>query len=675
MKMKRVLAVVLALVMILCCTLSGAAAAKYTVVKGDSLWRIAAQHLGSGLKWSEIYEANKDQIKNPNLIYVGQELVMPGETVDETTISYENIYFDFADQIAAEMAAVAVVPAALDIPLTVADAKGASGVQLVASLDAANTTDYYLNALVAGNELVFTAETEIASAASSISGDLSVVDNKVTVVPAPINASAPVGEIITITLADGSLYNVHTINELMPGINVAVANVDEANAGVYHFAIDKFLLSVNTAGELVYYRNMGCVGELMAENFCKQITADGDFYTVFVELKKDYRNANGGYSSGMYLVMDENYTDIDKATMEPNTEANHTHGEGYLDQHEFLVLGKGHYLNLSYTPLLVSNLPENVEGIDGGSTAYVWAGIFQEVKDGVVLHEINTADYPLLYDSAVEKIDYAGSTDQGIDVNLNGTMTYSLADGWMDYVHPNSLDYTLDKDGNVDKLLVSMRDQCAVYQFDIDTGAIDWILGGKASTLTGYEEYTNTRADEKGVEFTALTYAQHYARYTNKNADGTLDGNPEISVFDNQTGMAPFFMKLPIPTKTRTFKVSIDEAAKTAEVYDVINGTDMDKLSEGYHNASHCGSVDYFNRNSVLIGWGLHGVVDNIGPFAPHGTMSDIGFEDLRMGDRPVFTEYDMENGEITFELYVIRNPKFVAHEGLFSYRTYKTVE
>jgi hypothetical protein len=49
----------------------------YTVVAGDCLWNIAAKMMGSGAKWSAIYEANKNIIKNPNLIYVGQTLVIP----------------------------------------------------------------------------------------------------------------------------------------------------------------------------------------------------------------------------------------------------------------------------------------------------------------------------------------------------------------------------------------------------------------------------------------------------------------------------------------------------------------------------------------------------------------------------------------------------------------------
>lgn len=49
----------------------------YTVIKGDCLWNIAKKHLGSGSKWKEIYNLNKDKIKNANLIYPGQVLKMP----------------------------------------------------------------------------------------------------------------------------------------------------------------------------------------------------------------------------------------------------------------------------------------------------------------------------------------------------------------------------------------------------------------------------------------------------------------------------------------------------------------------------------------------------------------------------------------------------------------------
>lgn len=49
----------------------------YTVVKGDCLWNIAKKFYGDGSKYTVIYNANKDKIKNPNLIYPRQVLTIP----------------------------------------------------------------------------------------------------------------------------------------------------------------------------------------------------------------------------------------------------------------------------------------------------------------------------------------------------------------------------------------------------------------------------------------------------------------------------------------------------------------------------------------------------------------------------------------------------------------------
>lgn len=49
----------------------------YTVVKGDCLWNIAKKFYGKGSQYTVIYNANKDKIKNPNLIYPGQVLIIP----------------------------------------------------------------------------------------------------------------------------------------------------------------------------------------------------------------------------------------------------------------------------------------------------------------------------------------------------------------------------------------------------------------------------------------------------------------------------------------------------------------------------------------------------------------------------------------------------------------------
>lgn len=57
----------------------------YTVVKGDHLWGIARkkEHYGNGFAWPVIYKANRDKIKNPDLIFPKQEFQIPNLTEEE----------------------------------------------------------------------------------------------------------------------------------------------------------------------------------------------------------------------------------------------------------------------------------------------------------------------------------------------------------------------------------------------------------------------------------------------------------------------------------------------------------------------------------------------------------------------------------------------------------------
>lgn len=49
----------------------------YTIESGDTLWGVAAKLLGNGSKYTEIFEANREVIEDPDKIFVGQKIRIP----------------------------------------------------------------------------------------------------------------------------------------------------------------------------------------------------------------------------------------------------------------------------------------------------------------------------------------------------------------------------------------------------------------------------------------------------------------------------------------------------------------------------------------------------------------------------------------------------------------------
>jgi nucleoid-associated protein YgaU len=49
----------------------------YGIRRGESLWSISTHVYGKGTRWRDLYRANRPRIKNPDLIYPGQELSIP----------------------------------------------------------------------------------------------------------------------------------------------------------------------------------------------------------------------------------------------------------------------------------------------------------------------------------------------------------------------------------------------------------------------------------------------------------------------------------------------------------------------------------------------------------------------------------------------------------------------
>jgi len=81
--MKKLLSCTLTMLCICAMTVTSFAAASHTVVRGDTMWKLAVKYeVGT----SEIIEANP-QVANPNLIYPGEVLTIPA--IDSGVLSYE----------------------------------------------------------------------------------------------------------------------------------------------------------------------------------------------------------------------------------------------------------------------------------------------------------------------------------------------------------------------------------------------------------------------------------------------------------------------------------------------------------------------------------------------------------------------------------------------------------
>ena len=58
---------------------AGSTEQTYTVASGDTLSKIAKKFYGNANAWNTIFQANKDQIKNPDMIHPGQVLKIPAK--------------------------------------------------------------------------------------------------------------------------------------------------------------------------------------------------------------------------------------------------------------------------------------------------------------------------------------------------------------------------------------------------------------------------------------------------------------------------------------------------------------------------------------------------------------------------------------------------------------------
>lgn len=80
------------------------AGGEYEIRSGDSLWKIAQATYGSGYEWTKIYDANKENIKNPSLLHAGTKINLPKMEQKQTeTVAYKVVKGDNLWNISAKL--------------------------------------------------------------------------------------------------------------------------------------------------------------------------------------------------------------------------------------------------------------------------------------------------------------------------------------------------------------------------------------------------------------------------------------------------------------------------------------------------------------------------------------------------------------------------------------------
>lgn len=275
-------------------------------------------------------------------------------------------------------------------------------------------------------------------------------------------------------------YAIRSLNSKIPDFD---ANYSDPEDGFYYFNCEDFIYKMNTKGEIVFYKYTP--GH--AIDF-KRTEVKGTTYYTYLENIQDISNNEiiKSYDPSNLVVMDENYNVIDQISKTISDQENNRVSQ-YLDWHDVIVLDKGNYIIMSYGKEQVKNIPDNLNSVKQGTK--VLSGIVQEIKDGKLIFEWRSTDYPELYSYSKLGNDY-----------MNRDSYYA------DYLHLNSIQID-PKDGNI---ILSLRNLDSIVKINRETGDIIWTLGGKG--------------DEFNLNDNERMNKQHYARYTEK---GT------ITVFDN----------------------------------------------------------------------------------------------------------------------------------------------
>lgn len=326
----------------------------------------------------------------------------------------------------------------------------------------------------------------------------------------------------------------------------------------YLFSFDKYVCKMDSNGDILYYRNAG--------------VETGDFREHLIDGKKYYSYyvmMNTTEDEIARVVLDENYKTID--WIEFLTSSDQVWAATHLNKFVFEMLGEKHYILSGYVGKLVENLPTLIPHSEFG--AHVGAAVIQEVKDGEVLFEWDSTQYPELYTMA-----YNNKTD-----------FYNSSDFWVGYAQINGL-LVDPRDKN---LILSFPNLNTIIKIDKKTGQTIWVLGGNADqfnisdsqkfrnqlslTLTEddkfiiFEGNANENSDREQVGYakileieinerdrTILEYKNYPIDYLHNMSEGVahkIDNDRYIITFNDSKESIPIISQANLSTREIEFEV------------------------------------------------------------------------------------------------------------------------
>jgi len=220
-----------------------------------------------------------------------------------------------------------------------------------------------------------------------------------------------------------------------------------------------------------------------AYSFRKYEWEDGTVRYAWQQSESILPKSKGGILATHIVIADENF-DVVQDDVVPLPYGSLTK-DTWCENHDYLLLGEDHFV-------LTSSCEVVVEEIGEAYNSHVFNNIIQEQKAGVVVWQLETIDYPELFEYSLLNNNYSEYTDESGKCG--------------DYAHINSVDF----DTAHRAVIVSFRG-IGIVSFDYDTKEINWVIG-------------RARNDIAGVQQNWIPYLQHCARVQ---ADGS------ILLFDN----------------------------------------------------------------------------------------------------------------------------------------------